>query len=318
METTAKGCEYVADEMPISPASQDITDPTEAAELIQGYLTRRLEATTSRWSGRPILMLSGGVDSILIATVLAKVRPDALAVSFAQPGGTAAAELATARNVAQHCGLEHLVVEPDAMEFKQLLAQTVSLLDYPEPWEILAGLVLVAINEHALAHGADGAIVSGAGADALFLGGEENIDVDHWDAAVRAKITSNFTRERFIPDFYERLIDDPDRHIQVWQTVEAVRIAQRLHPTVVRGQDMRTDKKLFRDLAVKLGIPADLVSATKNPMQVSSGGLDAIVQLARTTLAKDYGTKTYSDPMSEDLEFTVARLMLQRLQRDSK
>lgn len=315
METTANGCEYVADEGEIAPASHDVTDPKEAAELVQAYLARRLDAATKQWPGRPVLMLSGGVDSILIAAVLADVRPDALAVSFAQPGEVAAAEIATAQAVAEHCGLEHHVVEPVEAQFERLLTRTVKKLEYPEPWEVLAGLVLVGVDEHARAQGADGAILSGAGADALFLGGEESVDVSDWDATVRAKIQANFTRERFIPDFYERLIDDPDRHIQVWQTREAVDLAQRLHPHVIRGHDMRTDKKLFRDLAVQCGIPADLVTATKNPMQVSSGGLDAIVRLAREALARDYGAKTYSDPLSEKIEFTVARLMLQRLYR---
>ena len=315
METTAKGCEYVADECEIAPAPHDVTDPDEAAVLVRAYLSRRLDAATKQWSGRPVLMLSGGVDSILIAAVLADVRPDALAVSFAQPGDVAAAEIATAKAVAEHCGLEHHVVEPGEAEFERLLTLTVKKLGYPEPWEVLAGLVLVGVDEYARALGADGAILSGAGADALFLGGEGPIEAADWDAAVRAKIQANFTRERFIPDFYERLIDDPDRHIQVWQTREAVDLAQRLHPHVIRGNDMRTDKKLFRDLAVQCGIPARLVTAMKNPMQVSSGGLDAIVRFAREVLARDYGAKTYSDPLSEKIEFTVARLMLQRLYR---
>ena len=49
-------------------------------------------------------------------------------------------------------------------------------------------------------------------------------------------------------------------------------------------------------------------------MQVSSGGLEAIVTLARQQLARQAGEKTYSDPIDEPLEFTVARLFLERLQ----
>lgn len=132
--------------------------------------------------------------------------------------------------------------------------------------------------------------------------------IQWWDAEVRCEIKADFTRpQRFISNLYER-------HIQVWQTHEAVDLALRIHPRVTRGVDLSQDKALFRRIAADLGINPELVQSTKNPMQVSSGGLDGIVTLAREQLERRAEEKTYSDPLKEPLEFTVARLFLEQLE----
>ena len=307
--TTGKGCEYVADEIELTQPTYDIIDVDEAKSLVLSYLERRLVASTGNYEGRPVMMLSGGIDSILVAAVLSRVRPDVLAVTFAQPGGEAEAELTRARMVAEHFGFDHKTVEPDAHEFRTLLKTVICALESSEPWEVLAGAVLGAVNDCALSVNADGALVTGGGADALFLGVVGDVDIAHWPERVHKLVRDNFTRHRFIPDFYERLICDEDRHILAWQTKEAFELSQRLHPSVIRGPELNIDKKLFRDL----GVPAELAHATKSPMQVSSGGVAAIVNLAREELSDSFGDMTYSDPLTEGLEFTVSRLMLQRL-----
>ena len=324
MAVTDKDCEYVADERSIEPGTYDITEYAPAKQAIVDYLRARLEAVLERWPGRPVLMLSGGVDSILIAAVLAQLRTDVLAVTFSQDSSPQAAEeTRVAREVAYALGFEHHVVAPRGEALEALLKETVERLDSAEPWEVLSGAILVAVDKLRQEHGADGALITGAGADALFLGGK-TIDttaedyLQQWDAQVRRGIKANFTRERFIPDFYERLIAEPQRHIQVWQTHEAVDLALRIHPRVTRGADLAQDKTLFRHIAADLGINPELVQTTKNPMQVSSGGLEAIVTLAREQLARRAGEKTYSDPMEEPLEFTVARLFLAQLEDQTR
>ena len=104
------------------------------------------------------------------------------------------------------------------------------------------------------------------------------------------------------------------RHVQIWQTHAAVELAQRIHPSLVQPDDSSHDKYIFRKLAVDRGVPAEVAFAPKNPMQVSSGLVGAIVDTARRQLARDFGQRTYSSPLEEPLEFTVARLYLQRLE----
>lgn len=91
---------------------------------------------------------------------------------------------------------------------------------------------------------------------------------------------------------------------------------KRIDPHLIRGTNLAGDKVLFRRMAEDRGLAADLVGATKNPMQVSSGGIGAVVAAARRALADDYGEKTYSNPLTEPADFTVSRLYLQRLARD--
>lgn len=313
-------CDYVADERDVEPGTYDITDYDTAAGMVGDYLTTRMRDVVAAWPGRPVLMLSGGIDSVLLATYVADVAPHALAVTYAQPGDDEQVdrELDVAHGVADTLGLEHKVVSPEPDQFISLVRDVARALDTTEPWEVLAGTVLKAVDTAAGTD--DAAIISGAGADGLFMGGQQ-VDfgadpVAAWDRAMRGNIAKNFTRHRFIPTFYERLIRNHERHILTWQTHAAVDLAQRIDPYLIRGTNLDGDKVLFRRMAEDRGLDADLVGATKNPMQVSSGGVGAVVAAARRALADDYGEKTYSNPLTEPADFTVSRLYLQRLTRD--
>lgn len=310
-------CDYVADEREIEPGTFDIGNYDEAAALVDDYLTRRVYDVLDKWHDRPVLMLSGGIDSILLATYVAEIAPDAIAATYAHPEDSQAQrELSVARAVADTLGLEHFTVSyGGGAKFAALLRRVRAALDTTEPWEVLAGVVLKAVDESV--GSPEGAIFSGAGADALFMGGQE-VDfggdpVAAWDSAMRANITSEFTRHRFIPDFYGRLIDNHERHVLVWQTHEAVDLAQRIDPRLIRGARLDGDKELFRLLARDRGLDVGLVSAEKNPIQMSSGGVAAVVSGARSVLSREYGEETYPDPRTESLAFTVSRLHLQKL-----
>lgn len=321
-EITGAALEYVADERELAPGPYDLVAVDEAAAAIDRYLRARVDAVFSRNENRPVLQLSGGIDSILLATYVAEAAPGALAVTYSQ--GNNDPEVGRAAAVARQLGLEHEIVRPTDGEFERLLAQVVSALDLPEPWEISAGVVLAAIDAASHEHGADGVLLSGAGADALFMGGQlvapavgEGL-VEAWDAALRENVAKNFKRERFVPDFYERLLADPERHVQIWQTHAAVELAQRIHPSLVQAPESGHDKYIFRQLAVSRGVPDDVAFAPKNPMQVSSGVVGAIVDAARHQLEHDFGERTYASPVEEPLEFTVARLYLQRLAAEER
>ncbi|MDO5511998.1 asparagine synthase C-terminal domain-containing protein [Corynebacterium sp.] len=316
---TRLDCEYVADTTDMSvPGTYDIADRVQAREEIIAFLQGRITAVCDAYPAPQILMLSGGIDSILVAAAAASLdRGDGafVAMTLAHPGHAAATEeLRVAQQVAALVGIPHEVIAPDAHQWRGIISDTVARLDNSDPWEVLAGATLVAVDRHARSRGMSGALITGAGADALFLGGgEADLAVDDWDEAVRSKVAANFTRDRFIPDFYERLLDDPARHIQVWQTREAYELALRIHPSVVRGGGV--DKQIHREAAQHLGIPGELVRARKHAMQLSSGGVDTLVAQAREELARATAGKTYSDPREEDPEFLVARLWLREIHR---
>lgn len=320
----ADPCHYVADIVDMqAPATHSITNQDDAIAAINSYLTKRVDAVLGKYPETPAIMLSGGVDSILLAAVLARRAPEALAVTYADsasPNG--AEELRIARNVAEHLGLQHVVVKLAEDDALSLLRETVAKLDHTDPWEVLAGYILLACEHTAAEKGVHGAIFTGAGADALLLGGQGDIVAQEgttleqtWDERMRAKISKNFVRQRQIPDFYERLLDDSERYIQAWQTVQAYDMAKQFHPSVIRGEALATDKEIVRLAAMSLGVPENLVAATKNPMQVSSGGVDQIVSLARFFLSTQKNHTAYTNPKDESLELVVSRLFLELIKR---
>lgn len=75
----------------------------------------------------------------------------------------------------------------------------------------------------------------------------------------------------------------------------------------------RDDKLVIRNAARQLGIDSAHLDANKSPMQVSSGGFDAIEKLARRELAHQFRGRTYSNPETEDIQLVLARLYLDRL-----
>lgn len=75
---------------------------------------------------------------------------------------------------------------------------------------------------------------------------------------------------------------------------------------------MGTDKLLFRQAARSHGVPTELVSASKSPMQVSSGILGSLNSAVRDRLAENPRQRAYTDPREGSLDFTVARLRLSR------
>ena len=87
-DITGAALEYVADDKELTNGPYDIADAGQAAAAIDHYLRARVTAAVARSAGRPVLQLSGGIDSILLATYVAEVAPGALAVTYSQQAGT--------------------------------------------------------------------------------------------------------------------------------------------------------------------------------------------------------------------------------------
>lgn len=314
---TGANCEYVADITDTAiPGTYDITDHDTAEKEIINYLTRRISTVLKNHPSPHVIMLSGGIDSILVATIAASLTDDLRAVTVAHPGNDdAQQELSIARDVSHALGIEHDTITLGTEQWLEIVTDTVTRLNSSDPWEVIAGASLRAVDIHAQEHSLPGALLTGGGADVLFMGGSSvPPKLPEWDNALRGQVSSSFTRDRFIPDFYERLLDEPTRHILVWQTLEAYRLALRIHPTAVRGR-RNEDKGVHRDAARSLGIPDRLVGEKKGAMQFSSGGVDSLVAQARADLSDEVTGFTYSDPVEESPDFLVARYWLRDVHR---
>ena len=296
-----------------------LDDLDDAAHAVTDYTTARLKAIAQINEQPLVLMVSGGVDSLHMLACAHDAGIEAVAYTFAWPGSSEAKqELAVAKALCDKFGIVHVTVRPTSSEVSTIMAQVTQRLQTSEPWEVLAGSVLYSIARRAPR---DAAIVTAAGADTLMRGGKPsrhsyfNDDtLGRWELQVKADIRRGFTRERYIPDFYTRLIGSrAKRHYKVWQTRQAVELAGHLHPRVIRGEDWKQDKLVLRHAARQLGVDENYTAAAKSPMQVSSGGFAAIEKLVRSDLAQQYEGRTYTDPKTEDLEIVLSRLYLDRL-----
>lgn len=314
-KTTAESCEYVENFTKPLEFPRDILDMKDGADMLIGYLDRRIDAALEKYPATPVAMLSGGIDSILATAVLAGKRPDTVAFTFSF-GGVEEGE--KARQVAGHLGIEHYIIAPQGVEAEALLTDVVHRLEHTDAWEVLAGAVFRAVDKASTKMGlGDGAIITGDAADILLFGGKEmdpeKDPVEYMNEQVQNLVETRFARDLQIPDFYERLLDNPDRHIKTWQTEEAFRVTARLHPAAIRGENYSLDKEVARFAARSLGVPAKLTAATKDPLQTSSGGLDMAVSAAAWHLAQTGGHSYYTDPTYEDTKFVATRLYLELL-----
>lgn len=291
----------------------------DAARAVTDYTTARLKAI-AQINPQPLaLMVSGGVDSLHMLACAHAAGIDVAAYTVAWPGSDEATqELDAAKAMCDKFGIVHVSVRPTYSELSAIMAQVTQRLQTSEPWEVLAGSVLYAI---ARLTPPDAAIVTAAGADTLMRGGKQfsashfNGDtLGRWETQVKADIRRGFTRERYIPDFYTRLIGSrAKRHYKVWQTRQAVDLVGHLHPHAIRGEDWKQDKLVLRYAARQLGVDEKYTAVAKSPMQASSGGFAAIEQLVRSELSQQYKGRTYTDPKTEDLELVLSRLYLDRL-----
>ncbi|MFC0315316.1 asparagine synthase C-terminal domain-containing protein [Gordonia phosphorivorans] len=323
---TGQDVEYVAD-VPAAmafTAEEQIVELDDAADLLISLLEYRLRAVLRDHTGPPGLMLSGGIDSILIAAVAARVgmRPQAITVVTAHTDERRPDDLRGVE-VARHYDLPHELVTLTTDRTERAAAECIRRLGVWEMWEVTSAIPNRAAFDRFEALGV-GPVFTGAGADALFMGGDtlrtppdSDAGLAEYRTRVTAKVRGNFTRNRLVPDYYERLLgESAENFIQVFQTEGFWRLAMSIHPELLwrPGPDGRIyDKYLLRYAAAKIGVPEEFVWTAKSPLQVSSGVVGALLESARTTLSREAEQRTYADPLSEPVEHTAVRLYLRCL-----
>ena len=322
----AIAAEYVADSpelMQFLP-TEPISDLTTASEMLVDLLRARIGAVVENSDLETAMMLSGGVDSILVAAVCRDLQVPVHAVTVIADA-EADSEDHRSRDVAAFLGIEHDVVHLSTGDVAKAAADCVTALGTDELWEITSAIPVRAAFD-AVPADRFGPVLTGAGADALFMGGAHlaadpgsEAGLAEFRSTVTAKVRANFTRNRLIPDYYERLLDQrADQFVQTFQTNEFWRFAMSIDPALLWriGPEGRAfDKYLLRFTAERLGVPAELVWTVKSPLQVSSGVIGSTVQAARELLDAADTNHTYADPLREPIEHTVSRLYLRELNR---
>lgn len=308
-----------------APPIRDMDDPDEARRRIEEYLGTRLSAVLDSYPGRPVLMLSGGIDSTTIAGALKKLRADPLCVTVAV-ADSQSADRDRAASVAACLGFEHLAVEVSREEAVAAAVEAAQDLGTDEIWEVGAAVTIrLAVGA---AGGRGGGVLTGMGADVLFAGGATlaapllsntarlELRERIWEEAQR-----EFTIRRLVPDYYECVLgSNAKRLVHVFQTLEAWHLTADFGPGVLfadRSAGGIVDKCCLRDLAVEFGVDRDLVWAPKAPLQQSSGIMDALEQHGREYMASNLADRAYGDPRTESAETVIARMGLREAVRES-
>ncbi len=158
-------------------------------EALRAEMRPRLAA-----SERPMVLLSGGVDSALLAALAHELRSDTVAVSPTWANGEDP-ELPRARMVAEHLGIEHRVLRIEDDEIAEATADITGLLDVP-PKDHWAIALLATFRR---LEGTADLVLHGAGAD-MILGSRSRERIA--EAARRA--------------FVRNLIPGPVRRLLAW------------------------------------------------------------------------------------------------------
>ena len=333
MNTEFSPYEYLADNIDVRiKGKRSIKDLNTAAQGVISYTKIRvlevfhahndyLENNENEKSGKLGLMLSGGIDSVLLAAVLKDLGIDFHAVTVAAKGLNSQ-DRDNSIALAEKLNFSHSVVEVDSKTLSTEIPLIVEKLGIDELWEVLAALPISLAFKEFNNKGVKGLVLTGNGADAIFAGGkilkEKNLYSENanneLDSLVLQDVSRNFTRDRVIPDFYERVLGKDDkRFTMTFQNRQAWELSHLLAPNVLWTEDemgRKYDKSALRKAAEILNVPKELAWTSKSPLQKSSGLMDALILHVRESMARYENATNYTNPLEEDIDILLARTAL--------
>lgn len=282
------------------------------SESLVNLINRTLDEVVTSHPGPHTVLLSGGIDSMLLAAALSKTGAPVKAVTFevVLPKGATpyASDAPAARACARFLELEHEVLSIRLPELVAMCDSAMEVLETDEVFEVGCAVVVAACVAAALP---EGTVWTGDGADALFGGGRPLPTSDAaWQKAVDDTILKARTPELWpIPDFYERVLGaNFSRFKQAFRDDAFIPVAKAC--TVSDLWVAGIEKHALRLAGVARGLPTDLAFQAKNPQQNSSGVIAGLEALQRLRVLEKSNSKTYRDPWTEPAQQTLARLWL--------
>ena len=273
---------------------------TSAVEAYEKALMESMQKRTQDFH-RIGIIFSGGIDSVLVAHLAAKMVPEVVCYTCGVKGSS---DIANARQIADKLGLELKVAELDHDTVEKMIPEVINVIE-----DANAGQVEVALPVYGavkLAHD-DGikVMLTGQGADELFGGYP-------WYAKVAEKEGYKKLRKHMIQDLlllYKETLEREDK-ITMAHSIElrepfldpevirtALSIELRLN---VKGGHDTFGKHVHRRLAQKLGIPRDVAYRVKEAAQHGSGMHDVIGDIARRRGFEESAVpKTYLEALSQ-------------------
>ena len=183
MNTEFSPYEYLADNIDVRiKGERSIKDLDTAAQGVISYTKIRvlevfhatiitLKTMRMKKAGKLGLMLSGGIDSVLLAAVLKDLGIDFHAVTVAAKGLNSQ-DRDNSIALAEKLNFSHSVVEVDSKTLSTEIPLTIEKLGTDELWEVLAALPISLAFKEFNDKGVKGLVLTGNGADAIFAGGK--------------------------------------------------------------------------------------------------------------------------------------------------
>jgi asparagine synthase (glutamine-hydrolysing) len=272
------------------------------ASAVEAYRKTLVDAMEKRVQDfqRIGIIFSGGIDSVLIAYLAAKMVPEVICYTG---GVTGSSDIIYARQIADKLGLKLKVCELSQEGMERLIPEVMNVIE-----DSNAGQVEVALPVYCavkLAH-EDGikVMLTGQGADELFGGYS-------WYAKIVEKEGYKMLRRRMIEDLlllYKETLEREDK-ITMAHSIElrepfldpevikvALATSLRLN---VRGGGDSFGKHVHRKLAETLGIPRDIAYRIKEAAQHGSGMHGMLDAIARK---HGFDDSTVSDIYLEELK----------------
>lgn len=260
----------------------DITDPPEAVALYQAALSRAVASMLQGLNMHSVgMMFSGGVDSVLIAKLIADHGLDLRCYCVGREGSE---DIKNAAKVAKDLGLNLRIIHLDEQTVEQILPKIIESIE-------IEGLVQVevAIPMYLAAKAAseDGIRVmfTGQGADELFAGYWWYKDVVKNDGFL--KLHTKLWED--IDLSYDDTLEREDK-VAMANSVElrvpyldrtVVQCAMRISPRLkIRDSNDSIRKWVHRNVAALLGVPEYIAYREKDMAQLGSGVHELIKKVA--------------------------------------
>jgi asparagine synthase (glutamine-hydrolysing) len=244
--------------------------------LTQG--TRRCLASTEQ----PALLFSGGLDSSILAVLLSSIRPTSGPLIVA--GSNTARDIQAARQAATALGLPLETRRFTLVEVAEALPSILTTIGNTDVLQVSLAIPLYFAASRAHELGVK-VLLSGQGADELFGGYAryERLVLQGEVQSVDAEMRTDFRKliQTTLP-YQQAIVERHAIHLVTpYLDGPVIAFAQNLplHYKILRTDHAIVRKRILRNLAVNLKLPATIADAPKRAAQYGSGAARMLAEL---------------------------------------